>query len=472
MDLEMLDRVATQYCGLAKEKPVLVGVSGGPDSLCLLHSLKTLGFSVVASHVNHQIRPEARAEAEQVRLFCEQLEVPFLYHQVDVRDFSSKNKLSLEESARILRYDCLMRSAKEVSAQALAVAHQADDQVETLLMHILRGAGASGLKGMSYRSYILPFSADIPVVRPLLGVWRQEILTYCQEHQIIPCQDESNSDTVYFRNRIRHELIPELATYNSRASQHLWQLSQIIGEEDRFLQDSVKKYLAEIVEYRGIGFFTLDRQAFSGVDIVIQRRLVRLVLSTLRSNIRDISMEQVEKAVLFLTDKSSHGEWQIMDDVHIVALPQHQALIFTDEAKLEELWPLVDRKLPEVIFWPGELQLNQSWKLRSQVMKRSEIELPDNENIVCFDLDRLASPLTIATRKAGERFIPFGMSDHTMKLGDYFTNNHYPAKARDRWPVLSMGEQVLWIVGLRRSSIAPISDTTTRVLCLELIREG
>jgi len=468
----MLDRVATQYCGLVKEKPVLVGVSGGPDSLCLLHSLKTLGFSVIASHVNHQIRPEAGAEAEQVRLFCERLEVPFLYHLVDVRDFSSKNKLSLEESARILRYDCLMRSAKEVSAQALAVAHQADDQVETLLMHILRGAGASGLKGMSYRSYILPFSADIPVVRPLLGVWRQEILVYCQEYRIVPCQDESNADTVYFRNRIRHELIPELATYNSRASQHLWQLSQIIGEEDRYLQDSVKKYLTEIVEYRGTGFFTLDRQAFSDLDIVIQRRLVRLVLSTLRSNVRDISMEQFEKVVLFLTDNSRHGEWQIMDDVHIAALPKRQALIFTDEAKFEELWPLVDRKLLEVISWSGELQLNQSWKLRSQVMKRSEIEFHDNENIACFDLDRLKPPLTIATRKTGERFIPFGMSGHTMKLGDYFTNNHYTAKARDCWPVLSMDEQVLWIVGLRRSSIAPISEATTRVLCLELIREG
>jgi len=238
MNLKVLDQVISQECGLVKDQAILAGVSGGPDSLCMLHLLHELGYQVTVAHVNHQLRPEADREAETVQEYCTSIHVPFLYQK----------KLSIEESARILRYTWLMESAQKISAQALAVAHQADDQVETMLMHTLRGAGPSGLKGMTYRSYNPVFSQTIPVVRPLLGVWREEIVSYCSENHLSPCYDQTNADPTYFRNRIRSELIPYLKSYNTNAAQHLWQLTQIVGSEDRYLQDLTQQAFSSVVQ--------------------------------------------------------------------------------------------------------------------------------------------------------------------------------------------------------------------------------
>lgn len=223
MDIFSLKNVLSHECELSKTTPIVVGVSGGPDSLCLLHLLHSLEYAVIAAHVNHQLRPEADQEAFYVKEFADSLGIPFYQTCVDVHQFSENEKLSIEESARILRYRFLMEVADQQSAQALAVAHQADDQIEIVLMHVLRGSGMSGLKGMPYRGFNPAFSLEIPIIRPLLGVWRDEILEYCQVNQIKPCYDLTNEDARFFRNRIRQELVPILTTYNTQAKQHLWQ---------------------------------------------------------------------------------------------------------------------------------------------------------------------------------------------------------------------------------------------------------
>ena len=471
MDLKAIESVLTKECSLTKGQLILVGVSGGPDSLSLLHVMHTLGFCVNAAHVNHQLRQEADQEAEIVRQYCADWNVPYTCHRVNVAAYAKEKKLSIEESARILRYTCLMQTAKQIGAQTLAVAHQADDQVETVLMHMLRGAGSSGLKGMPYRSILPAFSEEIAVVRPLLGVWRSEILDYCRENQITPCYDRTNADTLYFRNRIRQELIPTLKSYNPRADQHLWQLAQIVGSEDQYLYNLALETLSRITVHHGAGYYVLDRLSFSALDIVLQRRVVRLVFLILCNTLRDIGFKPVEDVLSFLTDRSAHGEWQVLDGISLTALDNHQVLLFTDRAELSDLWPIIERSLDEELIWPAEYTPNPHWKIRTTVQNRSEASLKKNENFVYFDLDLLNQPLSIGTIRIGERFLPFGMKGQSVKLGDFFTNIHYPGRARRQWPILRMGDQVLWVVGLRRSSIAAISETTGQVLTIELIHE-
>ena len=171
---------------IPKSDLILVGVSGGPDSICLLHILHTLGYRLVVGHLDHGLRPEAGGDADVVRAFSEKLGFRFYLNSVDTDQYAQEQGMSIEEAGRALRYQFLSETADEIGAVALAVGHTADDQVETVLMHLLRGSGLGGLRGMQARS-VNPYAPErVSVVRPLLGTWREDVLAYCQEHDLKP----------------------------------------------------------------------------------------------------------------------------------------------------------------------------------------------------------------------------------------------------------------------------------------------
>jgi tRNA(Ile)-lysidine synthase len=221
--LEHLQEILRKKCQLHPSAPTLVGVSGGPDSLCLWDVLHRLGYPTIVAHYNHGLRPEAEEEAESVRQAAATAGVPFVFEQAKIAEIAERESLSLEEAARTARYSFLFSQAQRLGAQAVAVAHTADDQVETVLMHLLRGAGLSGLGGMSYRAIPNPWSQKIPLIRPLLDIWRPEVLVYCAEHALQPAYDATNLDQAYFRNRLRFDLIPSLEQYNPAARRLIWQ---------------------------------------------------------------------------------------------------------------------------------------------------------------------------------------------------------------------------------------------------------
>ncbi|MGD9093773.1 MAG: tRNA lysidine(34) synthetase TilS, partial [Anaerolineales bacterium] len=212
--IDKVARVLSDKCYLNPDKLVLAGISGGPDSLCLFDLLQRLGYQVVVAHLNHHLRPESAAEAEVVQSLSEAAGYKVVIGVSEVKQYAEEHALSVEEAGRLLRYQFLFEKGREFGAHAVAVGHNADDQAETVLMHILRGSGLSGLRGMSYYSLPNPWSDRIPLVRPLLCVWREEIIVYLRERDIKPIIDASNLDTAYARNRLRHELIPTLETYN------------------------------------------------------------------------------------------------------------------------------------------------------------------------------------------------------------------------------------------------------------------
>ena len=210
-----------------------------------------------------------------------------------------------EEAAREVRYRYLFRQAEIHNAQAVAVAHNADDQVETVLMHLLRGSGLDGLTGMGFYSLPNPWSETIPLVRPLLGIWRTEIESYCREKNLIPVVDKTNTDTTFFRNRLRHELLPELETYVPGIRSRLWQTSDLLSADRELLDGLVIQSFEDNVTARGDGFVAFNLSVFNLHPKGLQRRLARKAVSQLRSDERDIDFALVQRVLDFAGNPTS-----------------------------------------------------------------------------------------------------------------------------------------------------------------------
>lgn len=471
MDQSRIKSILSNNCCLKIDLPTVLGVSGGADSQCLLHLLHQLGYPIIVAHVNHLIRQESGSEQARVESIAKSLRLPFFSIKVDVEAYSRENKLSIEESARYLRYNFLFRVVEENNAQALAVAHHADDQIETVMMHILRGAGPAGLRGMAYRSFLHGFSSDIPIVRPLLGVWREEIDEYCRHAHLDLCVDQTNNDTKYFRNRIRHELIPYLETYNPQVKKHLWQLANL-SQAENLLLDSIKaETINNLVSEKGKGFFVIKRPEFVEETTPIQRRILRQLISELREDLRDIDYLTVEKGIEFARSADARGEWQLLEKVWLTKFSDTKMLIFTDDADLSEMFPLMEGKGEITLLFPGTTKLNDHWEITAIIINGAiapKNEMNDNE--VFFDLADLQDPLMIRLASAGEKIFPFGRKEISQKLSDLFINLGILRRARAQWPILYSGDKLLWVVGLRRAKFAPLESGSTRILKLELKR--
>ena len=233
--IESLASNLRDRCGLAMDQTIVVGVSGGPDSLCLLDGFVRLGYPVIAAHFDHQLRPESGQDAAVVEAKVKSLGVPYQRGNADVRSIAEDKHQSIEEAARHSRYTFLFGVARERGAHAVAVGHTADDQVETVVMHFLRGSGLSGLRGMLYSTILHSYDASIPVVRPLLDVWRTETESYCRIRGLEPVYDKSNEILDYLRNKIRHELIPQLETYNPGIRKVLWRSASVLREDENII---------------------------------------------------------------------------------------------------------------------------------------------------------------------------------------------------------------------------------------------
>src|SRR6266545_6663661 len=273
--LENIQSTLRDQCGLSRDYPIVVGVSGGPDSLCLMSLLRKTGYHVIVAHFNHKLRPDAAADANVVEQTAARLNLVSVIESGDVRTYADRDKLSIEEAARIMRYRFLMQQVRRFKAQAVAVGHTADDQVETVLMHFIRGAGLAGLKGMSYRTIIHMFDPEIPVVRPLLDTWREETVVYCAANGFRPRHDPSNASLDFFRNRLRHLLIPTLESYNPRFREVLWRTSHALSADYEILSERLDEVWKECAVQQNVDFIAFDVTALSKQSVGLQRNLIR-----------------------------------------------------------------------------------------------------------------------------------------------------------------------------------------------------
>lgn len=473
--LSDIETVCREKCKLSADKPILVGVSGGPDSLCLMEVLRQKGYPIVVAHFNHQLRPDSDAEANLLEQAVARKNIPSVMGKGEVRQYADSHKVTIEEAARILRYRFLFAQARQLKAQAVAVGHTADDQVETVLMHFLRGAGLTGLKGMSYRSFLLAFDNDIPVVRPLLGVWREETVVFCAANGLRPYHDPSNDSFNFLRNRIRHLLIPELESYNPRFREAVWRTSVSLQGDYLLLAELQEEAWKKCVLLQQDGLVSLDAELFCSYAPALQRNLLRRALEQVMPGLTDVRFSVLERAVGFLASRES-GQVDLTGGVRLFREGKHIYLAQQDVELPFERWPQMPPhinclELPV----PGHLDLDGGWRLTCEQwllpsLALQQAQANDDPFQVWIDASTLLQKLEIRTRRAGDRFKPLGMDGHSMKLSDFFINEKLPQRLRDGWPLLCSGDTVVWVPGYRLAHPFALKQETQKVLYLTLTR--
>lgn len=476
MFLTRLSKACREACYLDPDRLILVGVSGGADSLALLHGLFQLDYPLAVAHLDHGLRPDSASDAVFVRSLAESYGLPFVHQRIDVRQSAAAEGQSLEEAARTVRYHFLFDQARHLAAQAVAVAHHADDQVETVLMHFLRGAGLPGLSGMAYRRRMPLWDEEVPLVRPLLGHWREEIEAFVAEAGLSPRMDPSNRDETFFRNRLRHSLIPRLKSYNPQVRRVLWRMADVLRTEEDFLSALTGQAWEACRLRESGGWIQFCLPAFLSQPAALQRRILRQAVATLRPDVRDVGLEALERALTFIRARDQGGPVDFLARLDLTVIAD-VLIIKTWDAPLPD-WdaprlPSADFNAPLA---PGkELNLDNAWRISVAEMQAPPMDQPWLDAgpwTVWLDSAPLKWPLTVRGRRPGDRWQPLGMGGHTQKLKDYFINEKIPAHLRDRWPLVCSEGKILWVVGLRRSELAKIVPETRNVLRCTARRMG
>jgi len=472
----MLETILQEQCGLDPARPVLAGVSGGPDSFCLLDILHTAGYRVIVAHFNHLLRPEASQEAASVSARARSLGLAFESDSADVHAYAGAHRLSLEEAARMLRYQFLFAAARQHSAQAVAVGHTADDQVETVLMHFLRGAGLSGLKGMEYRMLLPVFDQQIPLVRPLLSLWHVETESYCREHALDPHYDASNADQAFFRNRLRHALLPELEKYNPRFKESVLHTAQALQGDYSALQEVLDETWKTVVLESGKDWVAFNQPGLARLSHGMRRNLIRRAAESLRPDNRDFGFAALERAAAF-AEVPAGKQIDFVNELCLFAENGKLYLAGYEAAVLSTQWPQVEQALTirgeQLAAHDQREDLGNGWMLSAEYSDRtSEDWLSNTDNWSAWlDADRLPTDsLVIRPRCAGDVFSPLGMGGQSVKVQDFYTNVKLPRRARTRWPLVCAGEQIIWVAGYRIGHPFRITEKTRHTLHLEIKR--
>ena len=273
---------------------IVLGVSGGPDSLFMLNILNNLKeklqIELVVAHVNHMLRAEADEEEQFVKEFCKKIQVDFYSKRIEVAKYADNNKISLEEAGRKIRYEFFEEVAKQVNANKIAVAHNKNDKVETMIMHLLRGSGTAGLQGIQVKTN--------KIIRPLIEIERKEIEKYCEEQKLEPRIDKSNFDNTYTRNKIRNIVIPYIKEeFNPNIIETMTRLSEVVTEENTFLNKLTETEYKKILIQKNEKEISLDLKKFNELDNIIKKRIILYTVSNLRGGSQGIEKVHIEDIV-------------------------------------------------------------------------------------------------------------------------------------------------------------------------------
>lgn len=465
---ERIQSILINECGLVKDRPIIVGVSGGPDSLCLMDILRQAGYSIIVAHFDHQLRQESSQDARMVEKTAARLMLGCIINGADVRAYAEREKLSLEEAARNLRYQFMFKLARERNAQAVAVGHTADDQVETILMHFLRGSGIAGLKGMSHRSIIKTFDPHIPVARPLLNMWREETVVYCASNGLRPHYDSSNDSINFQRNRIRHLLIPNLESYNPKFRDAVLRMSQSLQGDYAFAMETLETAWRETVIALDEDVVTFDFHLLSRHSVGLQRNLIKHAMQTLRPDI-DVNFLALERAIDIIKNPAHISIVDLKGGLRMFREADH-IYICTSNAKLPfNLWPQMPDAAPVPLTIPGQVGLAGGWKLNCEywhipALVREQAERNEDPFQVWLDAETIPAPLELRIRRQGDSFAPLGMDGHSQKLSDFFVNEKMPQRAREHWPLLCASDEIIWVPGYRPAHPNRLTGSTRKVV--------
>jgi tRNA(Ile)-lysidine synthase len=502
--LERIRKTIQQYDLLSPGETVVVGVSGGPDSLCLLHALRRLrgeyDLTLHVAHLHHGLRgADADADADYVRALAGDWGLACTVERADVSSLAREHRLAVEEAARRARYSFLSRVARTIGAGTIAVGHNADDQAETVFMHWLRGSGLAGLRGMLPRTSLSDYrllatsGAEHPVpglslIRPLLEVSRAEIEAYCDFYSLEPRFDRSNLDTTYFRNWLRHVVFPLLQGHNPSVQEVIRRSAQVIADDYALLRTLLEETWPQIVLEESLPSLAapaeggeggprivFDLAAWRALPTSLQRSSLREAIHLLRRSLRNINFVHVEDALLVARDGTS-GSQATLPRGLMLTVGYHRLLIA--EAGASE--PLPDRPLlvptnaPVGVRLPGVTPLPGSeWALEAQIVARRDLPRDWTANTdpwrAFLDAQSVGGNLSLRTRRPGDRFQPLGMGGRAVKLADFLTNRKVSPPLRDRLPLLVSEGKILWVCGQRLDQRARLRESTASALVLRFV---
>ncbi|MGB9695134.1 MAG: tRNA lysidine(34) synthetase TilS [Caldisericaceae bacterium] len=420
---------------------VLLGVSGGPDSTAMLFALNelkdNLQFEVAIATFNHSLRREAAYEVEFVRSIASELAIPFFTERKNVQKTATDNSMSIEQAARLERLDFLFRIKKKGSFNKIALAHTLDDQVETVLFHLLKGAGSEGLAGIRAKSFD-------GIIHPFLEITKKEILTFLDENNLKYVQDKSNLSLSYERNRIRMQLVPLMQSFNPSFKLNLISTVRILQAEDDYLQMLAKKDYEALKQES-----CFSKVIFNNLPLSERRRILKTILG------KAASFDKIEAAIDFLeTSKRKFN------------LPSGNYLISDRKSFwIETSSPFSLNKQYQIKI-PGTTSIEDiDLKIIATITDKHDMKF-DNFN-VAFPLGSLALPLMLRFRKEGDFIVT---EKGTKKLQDIFVDSKIKRDERYKVPIIVDGnDEVLWIVGLRRTANYKIVKQSAKILALKAI---
>jgi len=448
---------------LPPEHPLLVAVSGGADSVCLLNILaslrKELGIDLYVAHLNHRLRgADSDDDAGYVADLAKRLSIPAVIEARDVNDYRTTHHLSLEEAAREVRYSFLAGVAGSLGAERVAVGHTLDDNVETILMHLIRGSGTRGLRGLLPLSRWQSPESSIEIVRPLLPLSRDETAAYCRQNELHPRLDASNLSQEPMRNRIRHRLLPRLSSYNPRITEALLRTAGIAADELAFMDAETARRRQEIVR-RDRDTVILDKKAFLDLHPALQRHLLRASIEEMVGDLKDIEAGHIEEMMDAL-DKPA-GKKITLPGGFTFNIEYNRYLLCPDGADLS---PFPALEIETTLNIPGKTII-PGWEIEAVVLGDSEGSRKHDDFTACLDMAKSGKKLAVRSRRPGDRFHPLGL-DGSKKLNEFMIDARIPQGWRNSIPIVASEEHIVWVVGWRIDERVKVTDATKDFLRL------
>lgn len=455
----VVEETIKKYDMLKPEDSIVVGLSGGPDSICLLHVLLGLrqawGLKIYAAHLNHQFRgKDADEDALFVKEICREWDVEAFIQVFNVPAYAKEKGLSSEEAGREIRYRLFKEVADEVGSNKIAVAHNMNDNAETVLMNMFRGSGIEGLKGIE--------ASRGEIIRPLINVRRDEIEAYCEEKALNPRIDKTNLEPIYGRNKIRLELIPYIENnFNANIMSTLHRLSDIVTLENDFLNKEAKNIFLEIAII-GANGIEYNINKLRNIHPSLMRRVIRIGIEKLTGSLRGIEYKNIE-GVVDLLDKST-GAAVILPD-NIKAYISYNKLILKFDTKIEndKYYLKLENDQDNIAALPGFI-------VRLQTMDVSQIvDVKKDKHIVYIDKAKIKQELVLRNRLDGDIFSPIGLKG-TKKLKEYFIDEKIPKEERDNIFLIADGREIVWVLGKRLSDKYKITGSTKEAIMINIMR--
>lgn len=431
--LEQVRRSLLRETDLPAGSELWIGVSGGVDSMVLLHVLRTLGYRCHVVHVDHGLRAaESEADAAFVKAQCDALQLPVVLHKVDVGARKMASDESTQMAARQLRYTAF-QECLESGPNVLALAHHADDAVETFFINAMRGMGAKGWKTIAFRSGAF--------IRPLLHLRRQDIEAYAEQHAIAYREDASNSDTKYLRNRVRHELIPKLEEMRPGTTKVMTRNVELLREMDAVVQVQLDRLLKDIgPDADGTQRISIPHILGSGMPLLMLLRLLE------QSGLHPDRMDDI----LLAMEQGATG----------ASFPAQHSTVFVDRSTLV----IVPNREPErtwsIKTWDA---VPEDCPLRITSCAAQEIDLSKGADVAWLDADALRFPLILRPWQAGDRIRPIGMNGSKL-VSDLLIDAKVPMDRKAKSYVLADGERILWVCGMRIAEGAQAHPGSNEVL--------